>query len=368
VNSGGFLLRFLLGLAGSLAAVSLGVVLMGSRHDAEESHVLGAGVTGGSWATPAELAWLEKLGSWDTRLLRGLQSAARVETTPRLAQKLMRRDGRTVVLHSRALERAGSCAADLMTTVGAPPTARLHRAFDTFGLACVHLQRFHGAITLAINHGQDSEIGTAQAEGKRAAHLLLMADQMLPPGEVRSLPVIAGDVGQSRLEPRFGRVASALAGKQLQVRCWSGSDRHRLIREESSYTHGKLGANTLGFAGIGGARVNLGPAVCGGLVDLAYRRARPTDEAGQLMLAAAVVTLSHEPQHSKGIAEESVAECNAIQLANGTAIKLGASSAYAIELVRTYWRHYGEELPAYRSSECRNGGKLDLGRADSIWP
>jgi hypothetical protein len=367
VSSGGFLLRFLLGLAGSLAAVSLAFVFAGSsRH--VEGHVLGAGVTSGSWATPAELAWLEKLGSWDTRLLRGLQSAARVETTPRLAQKLMKRDGKTVVLHSRALEAAGSCAADLTTKVGAPPTARLHRAFDTFRLACEHLQRFHGAITLAITHGRDSEIGKAQAEGKHAAGLLLAADQMLPPGEVRSLPVIAGDEEQSRLEPRFGRVASVLGGKELEVRCWSDADWQRLIREESSYTHGKLGANTLGFAGIGGTRVNLGPAVCEGLVDLAYRRARPTDDAGQLMLAAAVVTLSHEPQHSKGIAEESVAECNAIQLANGTAIKLGASPAYSATLVRMYWRDYGEELPAYRSSECRKGGKLDLGRTDSIWP
>jgi hypothetical protein len=367
VSSGGFLLRFLLGLAGSLAAVSLAVVFTGSGQQAE-GHVLGAGVTNGSWATPAELAWLEELGSWETRLLHGLQSAALVETTPRLAQKLMKRDGRTVVLHSRALEPAGSCAADLTTTVGAPPTARLRRAFDTLRLACEHLQRFHGAITLAINQGHVSEIGTARAEGKRAAGLLLTADQMLPPGEVRSLPVIAGDVQQSRLEPRFGRVASALAGRQLEVRCWSRADWHRLMREESSYTHGKLGANTLGFAGIGGSRVNLGPAACDGLVDLAYRRARPIDDAGQLVLAAAVVTLSHEAQHGKGIAEESVAECNAIQLANGTAIRLGASPAYAAELVRTYWRHYGEERPAYRSSECRRGGGLDLGRADSIWP
>jgi hypothetical protein len=366
VTSGGFLLRFLLGLAGSLAAVSLAIVFTGSSQRAE-GHVLGAGVAG-SWATPAELAWLEKLGSWDTRLLRGLQSAARVETTPRLAQKLMERDGRTVVLHTRALEPAGSCAADLTTKVGAPPTGRLQRAFDTFRLACKHLERFHGAITLAVNHGHASEIGAAQAEGNRAAGLLLTADQMLPPGEVRSLPVIAGEVGQSRLEPRFGRVASALAGKQLEVRCWSGADWHHLIREESSYTRGKLGANTLGFAGIGGTRVNLGPAVCDGLVDVAYRRARPTDEARQLMLATAVVTLSHEPQHSIRIAAESVAECNAIQLASGTAIKLGASPAYAAALVRTYWRHHGEELPAYRSSECRKGGKLDLGRTDSIWP
>jgi hypothetical protein len=86
------------------------------------------------------------------------------------------------------------------------------------------------------------------------------------------------------------------------------------------------------------------------------------------MLGAAVVTLSHEPQHSTGVANESVAECNAIQLANGTAVELGASAAYAAALVRTYWRHYDEELPAYRSSECRKGGELDLGHADSVWP
>jgi hypothetical protein len=86
------------------------------------------------------------------------------------------------------------------------------------------------------------------------------------------------------------------------------------------------------------------------------------------MLAAAVVTLGHEPQHSSGIEDESVAECNAIQLANGTAVKLGASPAYAAALVRTYWRHYDEELPAYRSAECRKSGRLDLRRADSIWP
>jgi hypothetical protein len=191
---------------------------------------------------------------------------------------------------------------------------------------------------------------------------------MLPPGEVRALPVIAGKTERSRIEPRFGRIASRLAGKPIEVRCWSNGDWARLMREEASYTHGKLGPDTLGFAGIGGSRVNLGPTVCHGLVDLAYDDARPADDAGQLMLAAAIVTLSHEPQHSKGIADEFVAECSAIQLANTTAIRLGASAAYAASLVHAYWRHYGEELPAYRSADCRKGGSLDLRRADSIWP
>ena len=353
MSSEGFLIRFLLGLLGSLAAISFAVgYVMPSRE--AQGQVLAAGVRSGSWATPAELAWLEKLGSWDTRLLRELQSAAR--------------DKRTVMLHARALEPTGSCSSDLTTQVGSPPTSRLERSFDTLRRACTHFQRFHVAITLAIDQRHDSEIRKAREEEKQAAGLLLHADQMLPPGEVRALPVIAGETEQSRVEPRFGGIASALAGKAVEVRCWSRADWSQLMREESTYTQGQLGSDTLAFAGIGGTRINLGPAVCTGLTELAYKRVRPTDEAGELFLASAVVTLSHEPQHSKGIADEFVAECNAIQLANGTAIKLGATPAYAAALVRTYWRHYAEELPAYRSAECRQGGKLDLRRAESIWP
>jgi hypothetical protein len=363
----GFVVRFLLGLTGSLAAVLLAVGCAVHQQGAA-GDVLGAGVEDGSWASPAEVAWLGKLGAWDTRLLRGLQTAARVESTPGLADKLMQRDGRTVVMHARALEPAGSCDSDLTTKVGSAPTVRLRRAYDTFRTACAHLQRFHGTITLAVSERQASKIDEARQEGKRAAAVLLQADQMLPPGEVRALPVIAGQAEQSRIEPRFGRIASRLAGKPIEVRCWSNGDWARLMREEGSYTHGKLGPDTLGFAGIGGSRVNLGPTVCDGLVDLAYDHTRPADDAGQLMLAAAIVTLSHEPQHSKGRAEEFVAECSAIQLANTTAIRLGASAAYAASLVHTYWRHYGEELPGYRSADCRKGGTLDLGRAGSIWP
>ncbi|MBA3733706.1 MAG: hypothetical protein H0W90_00680 [Actinobacteria bacterium] len=158
MSSEGFLLRFFLGLTGSLAAVFLAVGCTVHQRSTE-GNVLGAGVESGSWASPAELAWLGKLGAWDTRLLRGLQTAARVETTPGLAKKLMERDGKTVVLHSRALQPASSCNSDLATKVGSAPTVRLQRAYDTFRLACTHLQRFHSAITLAVDQRQNSKIG-----------------------------------------------------------------------------------------------------------------------------------------------------------------------------------------------------------------
>jgi hypothetical protein len=240
-----------------------------------------------------------------------------------------------------------ACGADLATQVGAPPTARLRPAYGAFRVACRRLR-----------------LGDPQA----GVALLLRADRMVPPGELRGLPVISGMAGVSRVEPRFGQIASALARKQVQVRCWSTVDWRRLMLEEQTYTRGQLGADTLGFAGIAGSGINLAPSVCDALVELAYKGARPTDEAGRVLLASAVVTLSHEPQHSKGISAEAVAECNAIQAAHSTAMKLGSSSAYAATLVRTYWRHYREELPAYRSPECRRGGALDQGSAASIWP
>lgn len=367
MSSEGFLLRFFLGLSASLCALVLAVGCV-VEQPAGAGAALGAGQASGSWATESELAWLEKLGAWEARLLRGLREAARIETTPHLARTLANHDGETMQRHEQALRPTATCTSDLIRRVGRAPTARLQEAQAAFQRACAHLERFQNAITLATHQGWDGQIRQAQLEAKRGSAVLLEADQMLPPGEGRSLPVIGGDSATSRIEPRFGRLASALAGKDLEVRCWSASDWRRLMREEQAYTRGLLGNDTLGFAGISGDRVNLAPDVCDSLVALAYNGARPAEEAGQLLTAAAVVTLSHEPQHSKGISDEAVAECNAIQLAHDTAARLGTSRAYAASLVRTYWRHYDEELAAYRSSECRDGGALDRGYAGSIWP
>jgi hypothetical protein len=204
-------------------------------------------------------------------------------------------------------------------------------------------------------------VGLVLSSPRTEAHVLGAAVE-------RGAPISVGRSIESRGEPRFGQVASALAGKHVHVRCWSRSAWPRLMRNESAYTRARLNSATLGLADIGGARINLSPAVCGALVELVDQKSQPLNELGQLRLAAALVTLAHEPQHSKGIANEAVAECNAIQLAPATARELGLSRRYAASLVRAYWRHYGDELPEYRSTECRKGGALDLYRADSIWP
>jgi hypothetical protein len=364
VASGGFLVRFSVGFAAGLAVVALAVAC-GSRQP--RGAVLGK-VENGSWATSAELAWLKRIGAWRVRLTSGLETAARIETTPRLIRGLLRHDRLTLRLHARALEPVASCSADLLHRVGSAPTQRAERALDTFRRACTHLQRFHAAITLAIDQGRDYQFRRAQREGKQGVGIFREADRMLPPGEQRRLPVLRRDMAQSRVEPRFGLVASALAGKPVEVRCWSMPDWRRLMGEERAYTSGRLGGDTLGFAGIGGSRINLAPDVCDGLVDLAYNGARPTDAGGRFLLAAGIVTLSHESQHSGGIAAEAVAECNGIQIAHRAAIRLGAGRRYAASLVRTYWDHYAAEPERYTSPECREGGALDLGYAGSVWP
>jgi hypothetical protein len=302
VGSGGFIVRFLLGMAVGLAAVTLLIGWIGVR---PQGAALAAGTKGGSWATPAELEWLRAAGRWETGVLRRLDGCGPL--------------------------------------LGSAPTSRLEQARDAFTRACAQLER-------------DDTRGAMQS--------FVQANQLLPPGEARDLPVIAGASRVTRVEPRFGRIASVLAGKDVEARCWSRHDWPQLMREESAFTGGQLGPGTLGFAGINGNRVNFAPEVCSALVELAYHDARRVNYA----LATAVVTLSHEAQHSKGVAREAEAECYAIQVAHRAARQLGAGRTYAASLVRVYWQHYSKELPYYRSTDCHRGGSLDLGYADSIWP
>ena len=372
MGTGGVLVRWggvlVFGLACVLVCIGCSSSERRANAKPDAAGVLGAGQRAGAWASDAELAWLRKLGVWDARLLAGLRRAAEIESSPGLVRKLLRHDSATILAHNDALAVASTCSADLRRSVGPPPTRRLKPALDRFERACKHLERFHNAMTLAVFRGEDYLLRQAQDEARRGGELLLRADRGLPPGEVRPLPVIAGDSSRSRIEPRFGRVASWLAGKPVEVRCWSPSDWIRLLREEKAYTKHRIDEDTLGFAGIDGRRANLAPDVCDALVDLAYHDPRPSTAVGRFPLAASVVTLAHEPQHSKGVAVEAQAECYAIQLTAATAHRLGVDAAYARALAQLYWQHYAEELPVYRSPECRNGGAYDLRPTTSAWP
>ena len=369
MSAGGVASRLVAGVAAGVACIAVAAASFGGSHDGVSDNargVLGAGQASGAWASDVELAWLRRLGAWDSRLLAGLREGGRIESTQ--AHKLLQHDPQTVAAHERALAVADTCSSDLKLRVGPAPTARLRGALASFRGACRHLQRFHETIVLGVLRGDDALVREARAQAERGGQLLARADSALPPGEVRPLPVIGGRATKSRIEPRFGQVASRLAGKSVEVRCWSRADWIRLLREERAFTKHQIDDDTLGFAGIDGARANLAPDVCERLVGLTYGGARPTAPTARFRLAAAVVTLAHEPQHNKGVAVEAEAECYAIQLAAETAERLGVDPSYARGLARLYWAHYDLELPVYRSPLCRDGGAYDLRPETSTWP
>src|SRR2546430_14034845 len=163
----GLLARFFCGMAVGIAAVALVMGCAAAAHEyAQESGVLAAGQERGSWASAGEVAWLQRLGVWETSLMRSLDRAAHAVSDA---------DAELVAGPIRY------CSHNLERQVGNPPTARLQHAADTLEQACAHLER-------AVD---SKSAGVAEQEGRRGGEMLLRADQMMPPGEKRSIPVVA---------------------------------------------------------------------------------------------------------------------------------------------------------------------------------
>ena len=185
----------------------------------------------------------------------------------------------------------------------------------------------------------------------------------------KPLPTRSGATSGSRIEPRFGRVASSLAGKPAQVRCWSSLDWARINGD--LLAHGGAGESldyVSGFYWPPSGRIHLDPTACAGLVGLAYRGLRPDRGRAFVRIALGIDTLAHESMHRRGFRNEAVTECYAVQLVYKTAKALGASSTYAAAVSRQAWAAYPAHPPAYLSAECRDGGKLDLSPQRSTFP
>lgn len=192
------------------------------------------------------------------------------------------------------------------------------------------------------------------------------------PNDYGPLPTMAGVSTASRVEPRFSTVATNVAGRPVEVRCWSVQDWARLDAEWEAYS-GRT--NVDGIAGYvrqsAPGRLQLSPRTCADLVAFTYRKLRPTnrDPIWRNDIARALLTLGHEPQHSRGIIEEALAECRGLQLVRPIARMLGATRDYAAFIARATWlRIYRPTHPVYGSPECRNGGALDINPRTGNWP
>jgi hypothetical protein len=84
-----------------------------------------------------------------------------------------------------------------------------------------------------------------------------------------------------------------------------------------------------------------------------------------------VETIGHEAMHIGGIRNEAVAECFGMQVLPIVANRLGADARFAYEIAADYLPYYASKqtyLPEYWSSECYDGGSLDIWKDKPGWP
>lgn len=260
------------------------------------------------------------------------------------------------------------CGESLEEDVGRPPS-RYQSALELFERACEHFERFADELEGSLD-GNPGEhlVGAGQAQFD-AQELLVLARRAIENRLTarRRLPRRGGLAERSRVEPLFSRAAGAIVGREVEVVCWSHDDWPRVVQEWGSY----IGNTDFGaFAHYDDDRAYLGPEVCDGLVDLAYRHRRPETGEARDDVAFAVSVLAHEAGHLFApAAGEAETECYGMQDMRQLGRALGLDAAYSLGLAEHYWDNIYETLPnGYVSPRCANGGPWDRNDASSVWP
>jgi hypothetical protein len=175
---------------------------------------------------------------------------------------------------------------------------------------------------------------------------------------------------RQRDETALGRIASVIAGRGVTVEC---AGAFATLTDVSS----RDGSVEFGPDGTPANEAKLSGATCArlrsflagdvpGLECLAVE-AHCSEEAERA--AVAVNVLSHEAWHLRGVRNEAAAQCYALQTNADTALQLGASPDEAAAIASWVDRRVQPALPSeYRTSECRDGGPLDLQPERTAWP
>jgi hypothetical protein len=157
-------------------------------------------------------------------------------------------------------------------------------------------------------------------------------------------------------ERRFGDVAGAIAGRGVSVRCQG-------FFAELVDIEWRGGSVRFDENGEPSDSAFLTRRRCKALTRLADGKEQPLAEA-----ALGVETLAHESYHLAGELNEAVTQCYGLQAMAFVAEWLGATPEKAQAFTRYSWARY-PDLPAeYQSSDCRNGGRLDLRPQSDVWP
>lgn len=158
-------------------------------------------------------------------------------------------------------------------------------------------------------------------------------------------------------QERFSREASRIAGRTVRVDC------------DEAYTFTGVATDAAGVAFLSRGLALLEPDVCRTLHDLAFDgEVRRRDDA-----AWAITVLAHEAVHLRGVRNEALTECFAVQ----EGVELGRRLGLPEEEARALMRAQLDRARAPRDlsrleyrppEECREGGRLDLRPADPAFP
>jgi hypothetical protein len=173
------------------------------------------------------------------------------------------------------------------------------------------------------------------------------------------LLVVAFQQEQRQNEHRLGKVASEIAGRPVSVHCPGLLE--RLVDVSSN-------AGTVFFDDKGQPAnfTDLDEETCSTLDRFAEGKTRRKDEAE---VARALHVLAHESSHLAGVRDEAAADCFGLQRTALVAQELGADPAAGERFARIALAERAVSAPPdYRSSECHDGGALDLDPGSSAWP
>jgi hypothetical protein len=248
----------------------------------------------------------------------------------------------------------GDCPASLQETAGPRPSDRLAGLEDLALALCRAYRRLANA-----SPGGHAEAVAAANRLENALNTQVFGFEFIA-GPSRPLPTKGGVTEESRIEPKLSGVLATLTGiKKSEARCWSDAD-WKVVATHSAYGPRELG----GFVDSAGT-VQLNPVVCRALARYLYANGDPSERD----ITTAIVIFSHESEHAGGEDREDRAECYGMQRARRTAKLLGVSATDAEALVQRYWTSvYQTETPPYFSTECRDGGALDLRRQTHVFP
>jgi len=167
-------------------------------------------------------------------------------------------------------------------------------------------------------------------------------------------------------QSRLAVVASTIVGHKVGVHCPN-------VFKKLVYASGEAGTVSFDENGRPASYTDLSPETCDALRNLGAVdwSCLATASCGykQFQVAWALHTLAHESFHLRGIAEEAVTECYAMQTTAQVAVSLGIPSRQAAQIQRWVWdKGYPNEPSEYSTPFCANGTRLDLHPGSGAWP